>query len=929
MRTICFKMFLISSLLMMSLSLRAQFGYFEVDGIFYEPSWENEDEVYVISENYYYGSPVFGGSNTYWGKVEIPEKVTYDGKTYDVTGIRDMAFAYCYGLDSVIIPPSVKTIEASAFYECGSLSFVKIPTSITEIPDQAFYGCYGLSELDLPSSIILIGEDAFEYSGLIKIKIPESVKNIGKYAFSRCSELEQVELPSGLETISDGLFSYCQKLPVISIPLSVTSIGSRAFSGCSEFESITISEGIKTIGSAAFNSCKKLTTLVIPGNVESIAETAFEGCNNLESIRVDETNTHYDSRENCNAIIETASNRLIQGCNKTTIPHNITSISDYAFMGCTEITSLFIPKSLTDLKSSTFQACKYIESIVVEEGNPVYDSRNGCNAIILTQTNKLVLGCKNTTIPAGIDTIGSGAFRELTLTSIVIPEGVKCIESRAFYGCGELQSVTLPSTLVEIGSSAFYMCRKVTSVALPDGLIKIGASAFGSTGLKTLSIPGMVTTLGSGAFSDCDFESVIVPDNVVTVGDRLFSGCDYLKSAVLPDNWETVPSNMFSWCPLESVNIPDSATYIGEGAFSGCNFETLIIPDKVKEIGCEAFRENYNLKSITLPQGLERIGYNAFRNDNALDTIYIPSGVTLIEYGAFYECQASFFSIPPSVELQWEPFSYDPEYGRFPFDGNYEAVIHVRGHKQDAKFLEDYYIESSFGEMFYYDWDVEYKLRFVVDNAEFAAFDVSPYTELNTYAQTIGTPLKTGCEFVEWKTLPTLMPEGDLTVYAVFTKIRYCAVPTVGYANGQLRFDCETPGATVVTEIFAPDAGVFEDNVIQLTKAYIIKAVAKADGYANSDTLKVLLGWIDASMPENIDDGVVHVKTLPVMAYLNGSELVVKCPFEGQEINVYSVDGRLLIQSRIIDGTATFNLDSLPTGVIIIKIADKSLKVKL
>ena len=142
------------------------------------------------------------------------------------------------------------------------------------------------------------------------------------------------------------------------------------------------------------------------------------------------------------------------------------------------------------------------------------------------------------------------------------------------------------------------------------------------------------------------------------------------------------------------------------------------------------------------------------------------------------------------------PFFFDPEYGRFPFDGNYEAVIHVRGHKKDAKFLEDYYIESSFGEMFYYDWDVEYKLRFVVDDAEFAAFDVYPYTELNSYAQTVGTPLKTGCEFVEWKTLPTLMPEGDLTVYAVFTKIRYCAVPTVGYANAQLRFDCETRTAT-------------------------------------------------------------------------------------------------------------------------------------
>lgn len=287
-----------------------------------------------------------------------------------------------------------------------------------------------------------------EYEGLTKVVIPETVEYEGvSYAVTG---------------IWSGTFANCEKLVSITIPNSVKNIGCEAFSGCSSLASITIPNSIKNIEYALFADCSSLTSITIPESVINIEETAFARCSSLESIKVESGNIIYDSRENCNAIIETASNSLICGCKNTTIPNNVISIASgafedcsglasiaipngvasikgSAFRGCTSLTSIHIPCSVTDIANMAFMDCPAIELITVEEGNNVYDSRDNCNAIIKKEnsfSSILELGCKNT----------------------VIPYNTTQIAGYAFFGCSGLKSITIPNSVTYIGGRAFGGC---------------------------------------------------------------------------------------------------------------------------------------------------------------------------------------------------------------------------------------------------------------------------------------------------------------------------------------------------------------------------------------------------------------------------------------------------------------------------------------
>ncbi len=357
--------------------------------------------------------------------------------------------------------------------------------------------------------------------------------------------------------ISYAAFLGCPGLLSVTIPNSVTSIGDDAFNGCGSLASITIPSSVTSIGDDAFNGCGSLASITIPSSVTSIGSGAFEGCRSLTSLVVEEGNPQYDSRDDCNAIINTTNNILIAGCQNTVIPSDVTSIGDGAFNGCGDLTSITIPSSVTSIGRNAFYLCTSLTSInipssvtsigesitsdcvsltsiVVEEGNPQYDSRDNCNAIIDKDENKLIAGCKNTVIPSSVTTIGEKAFQGQPMTSIVIPGSVTALEYRAFAFCSDLTDVyCLAENVPSTDPDAFYRLSYETATlyVLPTSVEKYKAAApwknFGNIEILKCAKPTIASANGKLTFS-CKTEGVEFVASVSPSGKTTYKGSSLL-----------------------------------------------------------------------------------------------------------------------------------------------------------------------------------------------------------------------------------------------------------------------------------------------------------------------------------------------------------------------------------------------------------------
>ena len=263
--------------------------------------------------------------------------------------------------------------------------------------------------------VVNIGKEAFwSYKKLKSISIPNSVGSIGHNAFYSCSDLKTIYIPNSVTSIGNNAFDGCGNLTSITIPNSVTSIGMGAFRDCFNLTSITIPNSVTSIGNKAFGNCRALRSITIPNSVTSIGNREFAGCYNLVYISVERDNPIYDSRDNCNAIIETKTNTLIAGCKNTVIPNSVTSIGMGAFEHCNKLTSIIIPNSV---------------------GSIGHDAFYGCN----------------------------------DLKTIYIPNSVTSIGESAFFGCHKLTSITIPNSVTSIGESAFGWNDKLKKIYIPRG----------------------------------------------------------------------------------------------------------------------------------------------------------------------------------------------------------------------------------------------------------------------------------------------------------------------------------------------------------------------------------------------------------------------------------------------------------------------------
>ena len=689
-----------------------------------------------------------------------------------LSSIGNDAFYGCTRLFSIVFPNTITSIGNSAFSGCsGFTGPLTLPNSVTSIGNSAFSGCSGFTgPLTLPNSVTSIGDHAFFYcSGFTgSLTLPNSVTLIGDYAFYGCRGFTgSLTLPNFVTSIGDYAFSGCSGFTgSLTLPNFVTSIGNHAFSGCSGFTgSLTLPNYLTSIGYHAFYGCSGFTgSLALPNYLTSIGNYAFYECsgftgsltlpNFLSSIG---NGVFYKCSGFTGSLtipnsLTSIGNYAFYECSGFTgslaLPNSVISIGDHAFYGCSGLTgSLTIPNSLTSIGNSAFIGCSSLSQIVVESDNPIYDSRDNCNALIETSTNTLMVGCKNTIIPGSVTSIGNSAFYGCTgLTgSLTIPNSVTSIGITAFGNCTGLAGIlTIGNSVTTIGTNAFYGCSGFTSmIVLAEIPPTVGSSLGTSNNIPTI-IPvfvpcesvetyqsaegwnafsnilcissGIVSVAadpieggevsGAGTFEggelctvvatpnegycfanwtiddhvvslDANYTFVVASDHLLTAHFVMDENIDFVDAnvkAICVANWDTNGDGELSYAEaalvtsfgevftgnaditsFEELQYFISLTNISNNAFENCSGLTgsLTIPNSVTMIGISAFSNCSGFTgSLTIPNSVYMIDRRAFINCSGFTgSLTIGNSVTTIGEAAFYGCTGftGSLSIPNSV----------------------------------------------------------------------------------------------------------------------------------------------------------------------------------------------------------------------------------------------------------------------------------------
>lgn len=480
----------------------------------------------------------------------------------------------------------------------------------------------------------------------------------------------------------------------VTLPDGLTHIGSNAFREV-KMTSIDIPSTVTSIGEAAFIRCPNLTSLTIPAAVTSIGEQVVAECSALTSLVVEAGNTVYDSRNSCNAIIETATNKLIAGCKNTVIPDgvtsignrvfsqqrgltsisipgSVTSIGESAFEGCTGLTSISFAEGLTEIKYNAFKGCTGLAtsvtipstvtsigteaftgcpftSFVVADGNTTYDSRDNCNALIQNRwlTLTLIAGFPSSVIPDEVKTIADYAFSsQSTLTAITIPAGVTNVGNRAFDGCSGLESITCLATAPPTVNANFDGTFKNVSTTIPV-YVPAGTKA---TYEATAGWNGFTNFIELDPEQDPDpgqGDEPVMPTFACGVaasgscGDHLLWAVNCTGDTLKIAGYGAMTDFVFD--PLQNINTIPWKDY-------RFDIKHIELPDGLTRLGDYAIYQFKKMKSVVIPEGVTSIGYVAIACNDLMESVSLPSTLTTLDGSVFFDDWAlKSLTIPAAV----------------------------------------------------------------------------------------------------------------------------------------------------------------------------------------------------------------------------------------------------------------------------------------
>ncbi len=640
--------------LLVSVDMYAQVGTeFEVDSIKYRITSENPHmkTVAVCGCDLHLWEANIPSTVTY---KKSPTTFDYNC-TYHVTEILPYSFQR-FRLCKVYIPDGIKTIKRNVFGSAVNdeanetpLEFVSIGASVETIEDGAFDYCTNLAEFvvspdnpnydsrddckalietatnifvkggvnsQIPTSVVAIAARAFSFNKRLgSVYIPENIKEIGEEVFFRCENLESAVIDGELLSIPNRTFRECIRLSTLKLPESLQVIGSEAFFECNSLQHVTIPDNVTTISDKAFggvyfyNDNYEPSTLIehkkIPNKMSSVSigasvvtlDGAFDFCTNLTEVTVSPENPKYDSRDNCNCIIETATNTLVKGTGHSVVPVSVVSIAPRAFIRCHTLESITIPEGVKSIGENAFYECLGLKQMNYNAIDCAFDANQYYYAEYWFFKYDYDLLYQS---------FGEGAWSPFTY-----------LQCRSFFEGPEAETSVYPVTVTigpKVESLPSYLLNdqsSLTAVSLPPTLKSIGNYALANTSIESLSIPQNVQVIGAYAFWKTPLASIVLPNSLQILGDYALAATG-IKRVSLPASVVSLGLGVFANAPLTRLISnreypPYCAVDMGKGIHSLSNLDydlcELCVPSGSVDIYRSAFPWNLFQNMVQIIEG--------------------------------------------------------------------------------------------------------------------------------------------------------------------------------------------------------------------------------------------------------------------------------------------------------------------------------------